>query len=162
RDLVLGVAIELCKSLAALCSQRELILPPVGGERLAGDQAAVFKVLHDAAEVARIEAQLAADLLGGQVVPVRELIDHPCLAQRVGAFVNVLVEHADLAGIGAVEGPHRGDLAVGNICSQFDLGHGSPRYLPSSNNYLTLASIFSRLGPAGERVEPQSERVLPK
>src|SRR5262249_42522662 len=79
-------------------------------------------------------------------IPVRKFIDHASFAEGIGAFVDVLVQRTDLAGIGAVEGAYRGDLAVGHARCHFDLGHGSPRYLLSSNNYLTLASIFSRLG----------------
>src|SRR5437868_15502109 len=66
-----------------------------------------------------------------------EFIEHPRLAQRVGALHQMLVEHPELAGVEAIEVANRRDLAIGLV-----LGDGTPRYLPLSINYLTLASIF--------------------
>src|SRR5262249_41154079 len=73
-----------------------------------------------------------------------ELVEHPRLAQRIRALAEMLVEHAELAGVEAVEGTDRCDLAVG-IDERHDGDLGAPRYLPLSNNYLTLASISSGL-----------------
>ena len=136
-DLVVRTAIELREGLTSLGGQAELVLPPVRGQRLAGDQPAVVEILDDPAEIAGIETELDPDLLRRQVFAGGELVQHPRLAQRERAFQQVLVEHAELAGVEAVEGAYRRDLAVG-----IRLGHGAPRYLPLSNNYLTLASIW--------------------
>src|SRR4029077_7407024 len=136
-DLVVRTAVELCKSLPSLVGQAELELPPVGGERLAGDQPVFVEFLDDAAEIAGVEAELSPDLLGGQLLPVRELVEHPRLAQRERALHQMLVEHAELAGVEAVERANRRDLAVG-----IRLGHRTPRHLPLSNNSLTLASTM--------------------
>src|ERR1700688_1830651 len=137
-------AIELGKSLATLGRQREPVLPAVRGQRLAGDQSAIIEILDDPAEIAGIEAEFGSDLLGGQVVPVRELVQHPRLAQRERTFHQVLVAHAELAGVEAVEGAYRCDLVVGILWGRILQNHGAPRYLPLSNNYMTLASISSR------------------
>ena len=137
-DVVLRTAFEFGESLAPLGRQAEPVLPSIRFQRLAGDQSVFVKVLDDPAEVAGVEAEFDADLLGGRVFPMGEFVKHPRLAQRVRAFHQVLVEHPEFAGIEAVEGANRRDLAVGIV-----LGHGAPRYLPLSNNYLTLASILA-------------------
>ncbi len=112
-DLVVRTAIEFCEGLAPLGRQSELVLPAVRRQRLAGDQPVVVEILHDPAEIAGIEAEFGADLLGGRVVPVREFVQHPRLAQRERAFQQMLVEHAELAGVETVEGAYRCDLVVG-------------------------------------------------
>ena len=49
---------ELREGLASLGGEAEAILPPVGGQRLSGDQPLFVEILHDAAEIAGIEAEL--------------------------------------------------------------------------------------------------------
>ena len=96
-------------------------MPPVGRQRLAGDQPGFIEILHDPAEIAGIEAQFGADLLGREIFAVGEFVQHPRLAQRERAFQELLVEHAELAGVEAVEGADRRDLLFG-----IRLGHGLP------------------------------------
>ena len=50
----------------------------------------------------------------GEIVGMRELVEHPCLAQRERALAEMLVKHAELAGIETAEAADRGDLAVEN------------------------------------------------
>src|ERR1043166_6815198 len=70
-DLVLRAQIQLRESLAALGGEAEAKLSAVGCERFARDQATLFKTLHDAAEIAGIEPDLAADFLGRKRVAMR-------------------------------------------------------------------------------------------
>src|ERR1700754_682506 len=71
----------------------------------------------------------------------------------------MLVEHAELAGIEAVEGTDRRDLVVGVGEGVTGKGHGAPRYLPLSNNYLTLASIYSAPVPgASDHHDPAAQQ----
>src|ERR1700722_10699964 len=97
------------------------MLPPVRGQRLSGNQPAVVEILDNPGEIARIKAKLDPDLLRSRVLPVCDLVQHPRLAQRERTFQQLLIEHAELAGVEAVEGPYRRDLAIG-----IWLGHRSP------------------------------------
>jgi len=81
--------------------------------RASGDQPLLIEILDDAAEIAGIEPQLDADVLCGQLVAMRQLVEHPRLAERERALAEMLVEHAELAGIEAVESTDGSDLAVG-------------------------------------------------
>ena len=112
-DIVVRTAIELGEGLTPLGGQAEPVLPPVRRQRLAGDQPVFIEILDDPAEVARIKTKLDPDLFGGQVFAGGEFVQHPRLAQRERAFQQLLVEHAELAGVEAVEGPHRRDPVVG-------------------------------------------------
>jgi len=57
-----------------------------------------------------IKAKLDPDFFGGQVFPVRQLVQHPRLAERERAFQQLLVENAELARVEAVRhAPLRSD-----------------------------------------------------
>src|SRR3954471_10137802 len=141
RDLGLRAAIELGKGLAALGGEAELLLAAVGGQGRAADQALFAKTLDDAAEITGVEPERDADLLGRDGVALRKLVEHPRLGQGERALQQLLVEHAELARVEAVEGADGGDSTV-------DLGavsgrrHGRPQCLPLSTSWLTMASIF--------------------
>jgi len=97
-------------------------LPPIRGQRLAGDQVVLIEILDNPAEVARIETKFDPDLFRGQVFAGGEFVQHPRLAQRERTFQQLLVENAELAGVEAVEGAHRRYLVVGVLPE-----HASPR-----------------------------------
>ena len=98
-----------------LDSMATLNLPAVARERLARDQAAFIEVLHDAAEVAGVEPECDADLLGRLLATMGQLVEHARLAQRERALQELLVEHAELLGVEAVEGANRLDLVVSDL-----------------------------------------------
>jgi hypothetical protein len=100
------------------------MLPPVRGKRRPGNQSLVVEILNDPAEVARIKAKLDPDLLGGRIFAGGDLVQHPRFAQRERTFQELLIEHAELAGVEAVKGPHRGYLAV-----RIWLGHGASKII---------------------------------
>ena len=107
-------AIELVERQTPLGRQAEVILAPVRGRGLAGDQALVLQVLDDPAEIAGIQPQFCSDLLRRRMVAVRELIQHPRLGERERAVEQLLLEHAEPPGVEPVEGPHRCDQIVGD------------------------------------------------
>ena len=61
--MVIRAALEFCERLPSLGGQGEAVLPAVGRQRFAADETCFIKALHDAAEIAGIEAQFGADLL---------------------------------------------------------------------------------------------------
>ena len=72
-----------------------------------------------------------------------EFVQHPGLAQRVGALQELLVQHAELAGVEAVEGAHRRDFLFG-----IQLGHGNTsilaivKYIVAFGKYILTAGIL--------------------
>ena len=128
-----------CRPFAGQC---EPVLPAVGRQRLAGDQAGFIEILHDPAEIAGIETQFGADLLGREILAVGEFVQHPGFAQRERALQQLLVEYAELAGIEAVEGADRRDLLFG-----IQLGHGTSsmiaivKYILAVGKYIFVASV---------------------
>src|SRR5579872_5325110 len=119
--------IEFRESLASLGGQAELMLPPVRRQRFAADQAVIVKLLHDAAEVTRIEVEFGPDFFGGRAVAVRQFIQHPRLAQRE-LTQKPLAEHTELARVKAVEGANRRYVVF------MVWEHGAPQYLSLSIN----------------------------
>ena len=139
-NFVMHAAVEFCECLTSLGGQCEPVLPPVGRQRLAGDQSAFIEILHDPAEIAGIETQFGADLLGREILAVSELVQHPRFAQREGALQELLVQHAELAGVEAVEGADRRDFLFG-----IQLGHGITsilaivKYIVAFGKYILMA-----------------------
>jgi hypothetical protein len=70
-----------------------------------------------------------------------DLVQDSGFLQGEGAVQQLRFDQAEFSCVEAVEGADRRDFFVG-----IDLGHGAPRYLLLSNNYLTLASIFTWAG----------------
>ena len=63
-------------------------MPAVGARSLLGDQTARREAAQDAAEVAGIEAELAADLARGRLVALGELVEHARLGERERALAD--------------------------------------------------------------------------
>jgi hypothetical protein len=116
-------------------------LPAIRRQRFAGDQPGLIEILHDSAEIAGIETQFGADLLCREIFAVGEFVQHPGLAQRERALQELLVQHAELAGVKAVEGANRGDFLFG-----IQLGHWQPsiiaivKYMVALGKYILMAS----------------------
>ena len=73
-------------------------LARVGGRRRPRDQAAGFEAAEDAAQIAGVEAEVAAEVGGGRRVAVGELVEHAHLGQRERAVEQVLAERRRSAG----------------------------------------------------------------
>src|SRR5438105_736816 len=78
-DLALRTLVQPGEGLAALGGEAEANLPPVRGKGLSADQAFLVEILHDAAEIAGIEAKLDADLLCCEAVAMGQLVQDPRL-----------------------------------------------------------------------------------
>src|SRR5690242_13196581 len=89
-------------------------LPPLWGERQAAltgirlesyfsDQALAGEPAHNPAHIAGIQTQVAAQVSGGELVPIRQFIQDADFSQRVGAVIKVFVENAKLPRVKAVE-----------------------------------------------------------
>src|SRR5262249_41246810 len=73
------------------------------------DQAVALKAVKDAAHVAGVEAQVAAELGDLALGPSGELIDDPGLGGGEGAVEVSLLEESELPRVEAVEGSDGGD-----------------------------------------------------
>ncbi|MNS82625.1 hypothetical protein D3C72_1163730 [compost metagenome] len=101
--------------------QAQHALAGVARVRLAREPAVGFEAAQDAAEVARVEAQVAPDLAGDGGFAVRQLVEHAHVGQRQVA-AQIGVEGADAARVEAVE-PADG-LDGGRVDGGCWRGHG--------------------------------------
>ena len=76
------------------------------------EQAARFEAPQDPAQIAGVEAEVAAEVGGGRRVAVGELVEHPHFGERERAVEVALAERADLPGVEAVEGADGVDAAA--------------------------------------------------
>ena len=92
-----------------------------------------MEAAQDAAEIAGIEAEIAADVGRGRAVALPDLIEHARLGQRERAVEPAVLQHAEVLGVEAVEAPHRGDALR---IVRAEAAMGQPR-----SDYLTESSI---------------------
>src|SRR5262249_19230023 len=98
-------------------------MAPILLQRFAADQSVVIKALDDAAEITGIKPERAADVLGDRLVLMCELVQYARLAQREWALQQMLVAHAELAGVETREGAGRRNLVFGHPVGH-GIGHG--------------------------------------
>src|SRR5690606_7632916 len=67
---------------------------------------------QDAAEIAGIEAEVAAQLGCGRPLALRQLVHHPRLGERERALRQPLLQDADLPGVETVEAPYGSHRAI--------------------------------------------------
>ena len=79
------------------------------------DQAALFEIAQDAAQIAGVEIERAADVVCGRGLVVGELVEHPHLAERIGAVEIGFAQDADLARVEAIEAAYRGDALLRRV-----------------------------------------------
>ena len=91
--------------------QRQQAQATVGWRRDAGKQAVALETLQDAAEVAGIEVQLAAELRCRDARALGEFVEHTRLSEREPAVQEAVLQDADDACVEAAEPPDRGDAA---------------------------------------------------
>jgi hypothetical protein len=138
-DLCRRMPLERREGGAAARRQREVDLPAVGTRPLLDDHPALREAAQDAAEIAGVEAELAADLARGRLVAMGDFIKDARLRQRERARRKALLQHADALRIEAVEPPHRRDAR-----GKPGFGHDTDRDEDAdqvSGNYLTSSSI---------------------
>src|SRR5215831_577398 len=95
--------IELGEDLLASRSQRQELLSTVriGGNLV--DQRLLLEVAKNSTEVARIQPQLLTELGRGRLRAVSKLVENAYLGQGVRASEELLLQHANLASVEAVE-----------------------------------------------------------
>ncbi len=70
---------------------------------LAADQPTLFEIAQQAAEIAGVEIERASNVASGEPIALRQLVEHPHFAERIGAVEIGFPQDADLARIEAVE-----------------------------------------------------------
>src|ERR1043166_1573136 len=100
-----------------------MALPSVRLRARAGEEAALGKAAQDAAEITRVEAEVARDVGGGGGGAVGKLVEHARLGERERALVQPLAQHADVLGVEAGEPPHRRDALLGHRWLDRNLVH---------------------------------------
>jgi transposase-like protein len=78
----------------------------IRGRARLGDQPLLVETADHPAQVARVQAQLAAQVRAGEIVPMRQLIQDAHFRQRKRAVEQVFMQHANLARIKTVEAAH--------------------------------------------------------
>src|SRR4029077_4891809 len=116
--------VERREGHAAFCGQRQKALPPVIGRTGFDDEAALDEAAQDATEVAVIEPEFRGDLGCGPRGPLRKLVEHARLGERIGTSEKTVLEHADAPRVEAIEAANRADARL-----EIDCGyrcHGGP------------------------------------
>ena len=72
------------------------------------------KLRSDAAQIAGVEIERAADVARGRRAAIGDLVEHARFAERVGAVEKGLAQHAELPRVEAVEAAHIGNAIVGD------------------------------------------------
>ena len=108
-DLPFGPRFERLEGLAAARGDRQEALPGVVRRDVLADQPALVKAAQDAAEIAGVEAEIAADVGRGGAVALLDLVEHARFGQRERAVEPAVLQHAEMLGVEAVEAAHRGD-----------------------------------------------------
>src|SRR5579862_7175452 len=142
--LLLAAPLEWGKHPLACGGELQMLAAAILARRRPLQQAARLKALENAAQVTTIETELAGELCGRDSRSVRDFVQHAHLGQRIGAVEEAAGEHAELAGVVAVEGADLRDLRGAD-----GAGHGATlARIVASVNCLAGARVG---GPAGDR-----------
>ncbi len=79
------------------------------GRHLLADQPILVEAAQDAAQIAGIKTELAADVARGRTRALPDFVEHPRLGERERAVEPGFLQQADVLGVEAVEAAHRGD-----------------------------------------------------
>src|SRR6185369_184085 len=109
-DLVARAPVEERERRAPARREREQPGARVLARALGAHQAAPAERSEHAAEVARVQVQLRAQLGRGAAPAPAELVEQPRLGQRMGAADEARAQGADAACVESVEAAHRVDL----------------------------------------------------
>jgi len=107
--------VEKREGLAPPYREREQPGARVLARALGAHQAAPAEPCEHAAEVARVQVELRAQLGGGTAPATAELVDEPRLGQRIGAADQAGAQRADAACVESVEPAHGLDLHAGML-----------------------------------------------
>ena len=105
-DVVGRARIQVGESGLSRPGELQQVAPAVGVRGPLRHEPALAELPEDAAQVARVQAEVAAELHRRGSLPMGELEEDAGLGEGEGALEEPLVEQADLAGEEAVELPH--------------------------------------------------------
>jgi hypothetical protein len=88
------------------------VFPPVAGRRPPPDQPAAREAPQDAAQMRRIQAEVAADVASARRLAVVELIEHAAFGKREVAAEIIIADDPEPARVEAAEPAHREDGSV--------------------------------------------------
>jgi hypothetical protein len=91
----------------------------------AAHELAPLELREDPAQISRVEREAGADLRGGRLVAMRELVEHAAFRQRERALEPAFVQKSDLAGVETVEGANGFDGLVHGRSPGTNLNHVS-------------------------------------
>ncbi|MNL36506.1 hypothetical protein D3C87_1585900 [compost metagenome] len=131
-DLFARRLVERFEHLAALRGDAQLDRPRVVGRAALADQPLFLEAGNHSADVAGVQAQFLAKIRRSQPLTVRQFVQDADFRQRKLAVEQMLMQHADLAGIETVEAAD--SLGAFGQCP----GH----HLPNPSKYLPQAIIY--------------------
>jgi hypothetical protein len=111
RHFVFGATIERLEHRSSPCSEPQQAAAGVGFGRRADQQFPGFEPAKDAAQIARVEPEIAPQFGGGRRLAVGEFVEDAHFRQRIRAVEQVVGEHPDFPGVKPVEGADRVDRA---------------------------------------------------
>jgi hypothetical protein len=103
------LGIQLEKSTAPLCGQREHNLASVAARPFSRNQAGVGEILQDPAQVSRIEGELLADRRRVGDVARAEFVEDARFGEGKPGVLIAFVERSDVLRVEAIEPPECGD-----------------------------------------------------
>src|SRR6185503_1400772 len=111
---------------------------------------------HETAQVARVEAEVPAEVGGRRLPALGQLVEDADLGEGEGAPEEALLQDADLAGVEPVEPADGGDLLPGG------LGHGPPSPAESVNQSVDRVKYVrpAEAHPAG--LQEVERRLAPR
>jgi hypothetical protein len=69
-------------------------------------QSPLAEAAQHAAEIARIQPEIAHQIAGGHAIAIGQFVKHAGFGQREGRIEPAVFQHADLLGVEAVEAAH--------------------------------------------------------
>src|SRR6516164_9628074 len=97
----------LLRCTQPLEQRADLLLGPSLGRSLPADQPVSLKAAQDAAEITGIEVKLARNVACRRTPALLDLVQHPCLGERIGAVEPAALQDAEPLGVEAIEAAHR-------------------------------------------------------
>src|SRR5205085_8171335 len=85
-DLLPRAPVERCERRLSFLRERKQALPAVGGQGRARNQACAREAIEDAAEIAGVQAERAADRLRRRPIATGKLVEHARLSKRAPAL----------------------------------------------------------------------------
>src|SRR5438105_6794791 len=158
---VVRTGVERGEQLAPRRREGQVAPAPVGRGARSRDETALLEAAQHAAQVARVEPQVAAQLGGRRLLAMRQLVQHAHLGQRERAVVRAAAQQADLPRVESVEAARRLHPSLqlarphgGNVRSILD----SVKYFTPSLNCVDCGHVHGR---SPDRRDPTAQACHP-